>query len=97
MLGKRSKSDPKKEEDNPVTQVDFIEIDKIKTSSKPSRQQSDHPPPDRDTLPQSVRERYQTSKINKREDKHNFKKDEERKRESTTSALSGDSSGTGAK
>jgi hypothetical protein len=50
MLGKRSKSDPK-DDDNPVTQVDFIEIDKIKTSSKPSRQQSDHPPPDRDTLP----------------------------------------------
>jgi hypothetical protein len=40
----------------------------------------------RDSLPQSVRERYQTHK--KREDKQNFKKDEERKRDSTTSVLS---------
>ena len=90
MLGKRSKADSKPidQDDNPVSQVDFIEIDKIKTS-KPSRP-SDY---DRDSLPQSVRERYQTSthKINKREDKQNFKKDEERKRESTTSALSADS------
>ena len=90
MLGKRSKADTKPidQDDNPVSQVDFIEIDKIKTS-KPSRP-SDY---DRDSLPQSVRERYQTSthKTNKREDKQNFKKDEERKRESTTSALSADS------
>ena len=90
MLGKRSKADSKPidQDDNPVSQVDFIEIDKIKTS-KPSRP-SDF---DRDSLPQSVRERYQTSthKTNKREDKQNFKKDEERKRESTTSALSADS------
>ena len=91
MLGKRSKSDskPLDQDDNPVSQVDFIEIDKIKTttsSSKPSRHS------DFDSLPQSVRERYQTSthKTNKREDKQS-KKDEERKRESTTSALSADS------
>ena len=90
MLGKRSKADSKPidQDDNPVSQVDFIEIDKIKTS-KPSRP-SDY---DRDSLPQSVRERYQTSthKTNKCEDKQNFKKDEERKRDSTTSALSADS------
>ena len=84
MLGKRAKPETKlTEEDNPVSQVDFIEIDKIKTTSKEksglSRTVTEEE--DRQSLPQSVRERYQTHK--KRDEKLTNKK-EESKRESST-------------
>ena len=84
MLGKRAKPETKlTEEDNPVSQVDFIEIDKIKTTSKEksglSRTVTEEE--DRYSLPQSVRERYQTHK--KRDEKVDNKK-EESKRESST-------------
>lgn len=90
MLGKRSKPDGatnQSEDLNPVSQVDFIELDQIKTSKPLSRTSHGESQPPLDSLPLSVRERYQTHK--KRDDKHKTKdNEEERKRESTTSAAS---------
>ncbi len=89
MLGKRSKPDGatnQSEDINPVSQVDFIELDQFKTSKPLTRTESQPP---LDSLPQSVRERYQTHK--KRDDKHKSKdnhQEEERKRDSMTSAAS---------
>ena len=92
MLGKRAKPEPSKpldEEDNPVTQVDFISVDKLKnTKGEPLNQKRQKEAYDPDALPQSVRERYGQGgkKRDEKQARTSQTSKDETKRDSTTSA-----------